>query len=99
MILSQIGEVRLGAGVIRKAKSPRLGFSQPYEISYGGLKLPRVSAALGRSHLRSGADLPQVAGPSEGLPPVIRPARISHAGTDQPLAIIENRSVCAVSGC
>jgi hypothetical protein len=45
MILSQIGEVRLGAGVIRKAKSPRLGFTPPYEISYRGLKLPRFSAA------------------------------------------------------
>jgi hypothetical protein len=30
-------------------------------------------------HLRSGADLPQVAQPSGGLPPVIRPARISRA--------------------
>ena len=36
------------------------GFSQSYNISYRGLKLPRVSAALGRSELRHGADLPQV---------------------------------------
>jgi hypothetical protein len=36
------------------------GFSPPYEISYGGLKLPRVSAALGRFHLRRWAGLPQV---------------------------------------
>jgi hypothetical protein len=36
-------------------------FSQRHEISYCGLKLPRVSAALVRCYLRSGADLPQVA--------------------------------------
>jgi hypothetical protein len=59
MILSQIGEARPAAGVIRKAKSPRLGFSQPYEISYRGVKLPRISAALGRCYLRHGSDLPQ----------------------------------------
>src|SRR6516162_4895694 len=32
------------------------GFGRPYEISYRGLKLPRVSAALGRSDLWRGAD-------------------------------------------
>jgi hypothetical protein len=36
------------------------GFNPPYDISYRGLKPPRVSAALGRCYLRSGADLPQV---------------------------------------
>ena len=36
------------------------GFSPPYEISYRGVKLPRVSAAFGRSYLRREADLPQV---------------------------------------
>lgn len=36
------------------------GFSPPYEISYRGLKLPRVSAAFRRRHLRRGTDLPQV---------------------------------------
>jgi hypothetical protein len=36
------------------------GFSPPNEISYRGLKPARVSAALGRSYLRRGADLPQV---------------------------------------
>ena len=50
IILSQIGEVRPGAGVIRSQPvlSPSgSGFSPPYEISYRGLKLPRVSAAFG----------------------------------------------------
>ena len=50
IILSQIGEVRLGAGVIRSQSVLSLsgsGFGPPYEISYRGLKLPRVSAALG----------------------------------------------------
>jgi hypothetical protein len=37
------------------------GFSLPYKISYRAVKLPRVSAALGRFYLRRGADLPQVA--------------------------------------
>jgi hypothetical protein len=36
------------------------GFSRSYEISYRGLKLPRISAVLGRCHMRSGADFPQV---------------------------------------
>jgi hypothetical protein len=39
------------------------GFTPPYEISYRGLKLPRVSAAHGRSYLRRGADLSQVGRP------------------------------------
>jgi hypothetical protein len=43
-----------------------------------------------------GPILPQVAQPSEGLPPLIRPARISRAGTDEPLAPVDNRSVRAV---
>jgi hypothetical protein len=38
----------------------RSGFGRPNDISYRGLKLPRISAALGRCHLRAGADLPQV---------------------------------------
>jgi hypothetical protein len=36
------------------------GFSPPPPISYCGVKLPRVSAPLGRFYLRRGADLPQV---------------------------------------
>jgi hypothetical protein len=36
------------------------GFTPPREISYRGVKLHRVSAALRRSDLRRGADLPQV---------------------------------------
>ena len=36
------------------------GFIPPYDISYRGLKLPRVSAAFGRFELRREADLPQV---------------------------------------
>jgi hypothetical protein len=60
MILSQIGEARPAAGVIRKAKSPRLGFSPPYEISYRSLKLPRISAVLSASSCGRGADLPQM---------------------------------------
>jgi hypothetical protein len=50
MILSQIGEVRLGAGVIRSrlVLSPSgLGFTPPYDISYRGLKLPRFLPPLG----------------------------------------------------
>ena len=39
---------------------PDPGFTPPSEISYRRLKLPRVSAALGRFYLRRGADLPQV---------------------------------------
>jgi len=34
------------------------GFGPPYDISYGGLKLRGLSAALGRYYLRRGADLP-----------------------------------------
>jgi len=36
------------------------GFSRSYDISHHSVKLPRVSAALGRLYLRCGADLPQV---------------------------------------
>ena len=36
------------------------GFGPPYDIPYGGLKLPRVGAEFRRSYLRSDADLPQV---------------------------------------
>src|SRR5215472_15118178 len=39
--------------------SERIGFSPPPRISYRGVKLPRVSAVLGRLDLRRGADLPQ----------------------------------------
>ena len=45
----RIGEARPVAGVIhsRLVLSPSgVGFSPPYEISYRGVKLPRVSAAL-----------------------------------------------------
>jgi hypothetical protein len=35
-------------------------FGSPYEISYRGVKLSRVSAGVGRFCLRRGADLPQV---------------------------------------
>ena len=71
-------------------------FNRRYGISYRGVKLPRASAALRRFWVRREVGLPQVAQPSEGLPPVIRPARISRAGTDEPLAPIEDRSVRAV---
>ena len=47
------------------------GFTRSYDISYRGVKLPRVSAALGRSYLRRGADLPQ-AGALAGLSSVIK---------------------------
>src|SRR6516164_219170 len=70
-------EVRLGAGVIRSQSVLSLagsGFGPPSEISYRGLKLSRVPAAFGRFQLRRLTDLPQVAQPSGGLPPVIRPA-------------------------
>jgi hypothetical protein len=36
------------------------GFSPPHEISYRGVKLARVSAALGRFELLREADVPQV---------------------------------------
>ena len=36
------------------------GFTRSYDIAYGGLKLRRVSAALGQFHPRRGAGLPQV---------------------------------------
>ena len=36
------------------------GFSRRYEISYRGVKLPRVSAAFRRSYLRREAGLPHV---------------------------------------
>jgi len=39
---------------------PNQGFIPSCHISYRGLKLPRVSAALGRSERRRGTDLPQV---------------------------------------
>jgi len=58
-----IGGVRPGAGVIRSRLVLSLcgsGFAPPYEISYRGVKLPRVSAALGCFWLRRGAGLPQV---------------------------------------
>ena len=70
-------EVRLWAGVIRSQSVLSLagsGFGPPSEISYRGLKLSRVPAAFGRFQLRRLTDLPQVAQPSGGLPPVIRPA-------------------------
>jgi hypothetical protein len=82
------------AGVIhsRLVLSPSgSGFSPPYEIPYCGLILPRISADLGRSELRREADLPQVARPSEGLPPVIRRGWTARApGTDEPFAPVEN---------
>jgi hypothetical protein len=67
------------------------------EISYRGVKLSRVPAAFGRLELRCGANLPQVAQPSGGLPPVIRPARTARAGTDQPFAPIEHGRFGAVA--
>ena len=36
------------------------GFGRPYDISYGGLKLPRVCAGFRRSYLRRGPIMPQV---------------------------------------
>jgi len=39
----------------------RRGFRPPYDNSYRGVKLTRISAALGRYCLRRGVDLPQVA--------------------------------------
>jgi hypothetical protein len=54
------------AGVIhsRLVLSPSgSGFNPPYEISYRGVKLPRISATLGPCYLRCGADLAQVARP------------------------------------
>jgi hypothetical protein len=36
------------------------GFTPPYDISYRGVKLSRLSAPVGRFCLRRGADLPQV---------------------------------------
>jgi hypothetical protein len=68
-------------------------FTRPYKTSYRGLKLPRVSAAFGRSYLRLQADLPQVARASRGLLLVIKPIRISRAGTDEPLAPVRHREV------
>jgi len=44
--------------------SPERGFTPPYEISYRGVKLPKVSAALGCFDLRRGADLPLVGYPA-----------------------------------
>jgi hypothetical protein len=41
-------------------------FTRTYDISYRGLKLPRVSVAFGRCCLRRGADLPQVGSSSDG---------------------------------
>jgi hypothetical protein len=41
-------------------KDPDQGFGPPYKISYGGLKLPKVSAILGRFYLRRRAGLLQV---------------------------------------
>ena len=43
------------------------GFTPPYDISYRGLKLPRVSAVFGRSHLRREAGSPQVDPNAGGL--------------------------------
>ena len=78
IIRSLIGEVRLGAGVIRSQPAALSlagsGFGPPSEISYRGLKLSRVPAAFGRFQLRRLTDLPQVAQRPGGLPPVIRPA-------------------------
>jgi hypothetical protein len=67
IILSQTGEVRLGAGVIRS--QPVLGpsgsgFTPTYEISYRGVKLSWVPAAFGHFQLRRLMDFPQVAQPS-----------------------------------
>src|SRR6516162_11873827 len=45
IIRSQTGVARRAAGVIRNLR-PRTGFSPPYEISYRGVKLPRVCAAF-----------------------------------------------------
>ena len=49
-----------GIGRDRARFPARSGFTPPYETSYRGVKLPRVSAALGRLDLRRGADLPPV---------------------------------------
>ena len=45
---------------MRQAPLAQSGFSPPPGISYRGVKLPRVPAALERSYLRRGAELPQV---------------------------------------
>ena len=42
--------------------------------------------------------MPQVDAASEGLSPVIRPAWISRAGANEPLALVRHRSVRAVPG-
>src|SRR5215472_14245182 len=49
IIRSQTGVARRAAGVIRNLR-PRSGrgFTPPYEISYRGVKLTRISGALGR---------------------------------------------------
>jgi hypothetical protein len=63
IILSQTGAGRPAAGAIHSRLVLSLsgsGFTPPYEISYRGVKLPRVSAAVG-------AILPAVRG---GLPQV-----------------------------
>jgi hypothetical protein len=76
IIRLRIGEARPVAGVIRSrlVLSPSgSGFSRRNEISYRGVKLPRVAAALGRLDLRRGADLPQVGQSLGDLPPVIEP--------------------------
>jgi hypothetical protein len=62
---------------------PNRGFTPPYGISYRGVKLLRLSAALGRSDLRRGADLPQVPtnrSPRLTVGPPARSGRVSGPG-------------------
>ena len=61
------GEGQPVAGVIHSRlvlSASASGFTPPDEMSYRAVKLHRVSAALGASELRCGADLPQVRHPA-----------------------------------
>ena len=81
IILSQIGEVRLGAGVIRSQPvlSPSgSGFAPPNEISYRAVKLLKVPAAFGRLYLRCCAGFPQMGQKSLNLSPQHSASRHHH---------------------
>jgi hypothetical protein len=46
------------AGTLKPRRPVRSGFQSADEISYRGVKLPRLSAAPGRFELRRGGELP-----------------------------------------